>query len=142
MMARLARWLRLLGYDAPLLKKPPVQIKPDQVFLTRRRGWKNRPRVVYVLHDQLEDQLIQTVKKLDLQYKPQNIFTRCLECNLEVVPVLPSDVEGLVPEYVLHTAFRFSRCPGCGKVFWPGTHVDRSEAFLGKVFKKARKSSL
>lgn len=135
MMGRLARWLRLLGYDAPLLEKPPLQIKKDQVFLTRRKAWQNKVGVVFVLHDRLEDQLAQVTKTLGLNYQPQKLFTRCLECNLTVQSVSPSEVQGLVPEYILHTAESFSQCPGCGRVFWPGTHVDRAEGLLKVIWK-------
>ena len=31
-------------------------------------------------------------------------------------------VKGKVPFYTYNTQDEFYRCPGCGKVFWPGSH--------------------
>jgi uncharacterized protein with PIN domain len=39
-------------------------------------------------------------------------------------PVSPEDVAERVPPYVLRTQREFRRCPSCGRVYWPGTHVD------------------
>jgi uncharacterized protein with PIN domain len=35
-----------------------------------------------------------------------------------------------VPERVARTQRELSRCPGCGKVYWPGSHVERIRATL------------
>jgi uncharacterized protein len=135
MLGRLARWLRLLGYDAPLLLEPPRRLAEDEVLLTRRQRLQGRPRVVFIAHDRLEDQLRQVTSELGLRPDPQRFFSRCLDCNLSVEPIDRGQAAGLVPDYVLDTAPAFTRCPGCGRIFWPGSHgqraVQRLAAILG-----------
>jgi hypothetical protein len=51
-------------------------------------------------------------------------------------PVAPVEVAGRVPPYVLKTQTEFCRCPGCGRVYWPGTHLqamrDQIEKFTNE----------
>lgn len=126
MLGRLARWLRLLGYDAPLLAEPSLSIGAEEVLLTRRRCLRGRPRVVFIAHDRLEDQLRQAVFELGLRPDPSRFFTRCLDCNLPVEPIDCGQAAGLVPDYVLDTAPALHRCPKCQKIFWPGSHGERA----------------
>ncbi len=127
MLGRLATWLRLLGYDTPLIERPPAFPPPGAVLLTRRQRLAGRPGVLLVAHDRLEDQLRQVLQELNLRPDPRLRFSRCLRCNLEVRPLQRQDAAGLVPDYTLATAPAFTRCPGCGQVFWPGSHGARAE---------------
>jgi uncharacterized protein len=130
MLGRLARWLRLLGYDAPLVKRPPAQAGPDEVILTRRRAWQGRPGVLLVQPDRLEEQLKQVAAALDLRPDPSRLFSRCLDCNALVEPLAREKAAGRVPDYVLDTAESFTECPSCHKVFWPGSHGKRARVRL------------
>lgn len=133
MLGKLARWLRLLGEDAPLLSKPRLSLGPDEVLLTRRLGLKNRPGVLFVEHDRLEDQLGQVLSELQLTPDPGRFFNRCLECNVLVVPLARELAEGLVPDFTLETAESFTQCPNCKKIFWPGSHGERARERIIKM---------
>ena len=56
------------------------------------------------------------------------------ECNglLEERP--KTAVRGLVPEHVFSTQERFAGCPGCGKIYWQGSHADRILARPAPLF--------
>lgn len=133
MLGKLARWLRLLGEDAPLLSKPRLSLGPDEVLLTRRLGLKNRPGVLFVEHDRLEDQLGQVLSELQLTPDPGRFFCRCLECNVLVEPLARERAEGLVPDFTLETAESFTQCPECKKIFWPGSHGERARERIIKM---------
>lgn len=133
MLGRLARWLRLLGYDAPLLPRIPAQAPPGEALLTRRKAWQDRPGVVFIAHDLLEDQLRQVLSELGLTPDSSRFFSRCLECNVPVQPLARADAAGRVPDYTLDTAESFTQCPRCGKVFWPGSHGKRAGERLGQI---------
>jgi uncharacterized protein with PIN domain len=49
-------------------------------------------------------------------------FSRCPECNGELVDISHEEAAALVPPYVWHTQRHFRRCTRCGRVFWKGTH--------------------
>ena len=129
-LGRLARWLRLLGLDAPASsgrrQRPPL----GDFLLSRRRALEGRAGVLVLTDDHLAGQLRTVLSRIGPTPDRSLWFTRCLDCNLPVEPVDPAELPALVPEHVLYTAPSFSRCPGCGKVFWPGSHGERAEKLL------------
>lgn len=133
MLARLARWLRLLGHDARILEKPPVRVPPGTLFFTRRTAWAHREGVVFISHDKIKDQIRQAVNSLPEAVGPGGLFSRCLECNEPVEPLDREKAVGRVPDFIGATAERFFICPKCQKVFWPGSHGQRASKMLGSL---------
>ena len=92
MLGRLARWLRVLGFDAAYRKELPgdrlltLAAREDRVLLTRDgrlRDPRGRARVVRIHSEQFREQLRELDRVLPLggvETRPQ----RCVECN-EVV---------------------------------------------------------
>lgn len=136
-LGRLARWLRLMGVDAPSAHSAPPRLPPGEAFLTRTRRLAGRPGFVLVLPDRPDEQLAQVAAELGLTLKPELLFSRCLDCNLPVEPISREQAAGSVPVYTLHRASGFTRCPGCGRVFWPGSHGPRARAMLERALAKA-----
>lgn len=134
MLGSLARWLRIMGYDAPLRQGDWPRPGPEEVVLTRRQNAQAKPGHLYVGSDKLDEQLRQVTAALGLRLDPGRLFTRCLDCNLEVLPIGRDQAADLVPEHVRRTAAGFTRCPKCRKIFWPGSHGmhtrERLEAML------------
>ena len=132
-LGRLARWLRLLGWDARLVERVPPAGREGWLVLTRRRALAGRPGVLMVESDLLDDQLAQVLDELNLKPQPENFFSRCLDCNQPVVNISKEEAASQAPDYILHTTTRFTRCPQCGKIFWPGSHGLRAAARLEKI---------
>jgi uncharacterized protein with PIN domain len=143
-VGRLARWLRALGYDAdyaPRLDDPQLvatALAQGRVLLTRdAQLMQRRPiatgqlRAVLLREDQVDNQLRQLRSELGLDGKAA--LTRCLECNLELEPRQKAEVADRLPPYVRATQGRFSACPGCQRVYWPGTHWDRMRARIAAL---------
>jgi uncharacterized protein len=135
-VGRLARWLRALGYDAdyePRMADPQLvgrALAERRVLLTRDAGMMRRRaiaggavRAVLLRDDRVEEQVRQVVRELRLV--PDRPLTRCLDCNFELEPRPKSAVLDRLPPYVRLTQERFSQCPRCGRVYWPGTHWQR-----------------
>jgi len=131
MLGRLARWLRLLGYDA--LYDPSADDRAlarcaaasGRILLTRDRGLLARrlvTRGLLIHDDRLAGQLRQVAAECGLALDPARCFTRCLACNAETREVSRDEVAGRVPPFVLRTHERFRACPGCGRVYWAGSH--------------------
>ncbi len=130
MLGRLARWLRILGYDAAYADLPDDALvalaqAEGRVLLTRDTRLVRRPDVgphAFIQHDRVQDQLRQVTAAFDL--RPGRAGTRCLRCNV-ALEALPRDAAaGRVPPYVWHTQQQFVRCPACARIYWPGTHWD------------------
>ena len=141
MLGRLAKSLRTLGYDTS--SRPDIDdealtraaLREGRVLLTRDRevAATSLPvRVVLITSDHLAEQLVQTVRELDLTPGPE-LFTRCLICNVPVEDVPRPAVEGLVPTYVFETQERFARCPSCERVYWAATHVEHAREWFESV---------
>ena len=141
MLGRLAKSLRMLGFDVFYkagiddLEFKRLALREGRIALTRDHeiAESSLPiRIVLIESDHLEDQLVQTVRELDLDVSG-SLFTRCLVCNVPVEEVDAASVADRVPPYVLETQERFSRCPGCGRVYWAATHVENAREWLGRV---------
>lgn len=134
MLGTLAKWLRLLGYDAAIAANhaPDVELvrrarAERRVILTRDRELAGRRGVqaLLVVDDDLDAQLMQVAGALDLP-SPQP-GSRCVHCNAALQPAKHEEVAGDVPPYVLQTQPAFRRCPACGRVYWRGTHWQQFE---------------
>jgi uncharacterized protein len=140
-VGRLARWLRALGYDASyhtrigdaeLVREAAAE---SRVVLTRDRDLTKRRviqsgvvRAILIRDDDVTKQLRQVFAELGLELK--EALTRCIECNSELQPRVPSTVAERVPPYVRMTQSRYSECPDCGRIYWAGTHWQRMREVL------------
>ena len=133
MLGRLAKWLRVLGYDTHYQTSylPEVMnalVTEGRLLLTRhgKRVQMFGTQALLVHGDQVGDQLMRLAKDLHLKPCPSARFTRCLRCNGLLKKACESDARERVPEYVFHqNADHIRFCPFCSNYFWPGTHRSR-----------------
>ena len=132
-VGRLAKWLRVLGYDAlfpadvednELLR---IALREERIIVTRDSGLAERHlatsgrlKVVLIRADNLKDQLGQVVRSLDLDATHQ--FSRCIRCNEPLGSLSRESVRDRVPDYVYKTQQEYAGCPLCHRIFWRGTH--------------------
>lgn len=144
MVGKLAKWLRILGYDVAYERKIDDRrlieraLAEDRLIMTRdehlvRRKFDPKLRFIFIRYDHLPDQLRQVVLELGLSVSA-GLLTRCTACNGPIFPVPAEAVAGRVPPYVRRTQSRFSRCPECHRIYWYGTHPERIQDRLKKVF--------
>ena len=131
MVARLARWLRLLGADvicdpalggAALLR---VAREQGRIMLTRDKRLKTAPQVLLVESNYLGEQLRQVLARFPFDTR-RYAFTRCSRCN-QPLRLIPRElVSRRVPPFVYASADRFAECDGCGRLYWDATHTERA----------------
>ncbi|MBI3947020.1 MAG: Mut7-C RNAse domain-containing protein [Armatimonadetes bacterium] len=141
-VGRLARWLRILGYDvtydafiadAELVRQALAE---ERIILTRDNGIVQRKaarRCVFVRDDHVEAQLRQVISECSLHLEPDRFWTRCPMDNAETHPVAKCAVADRVPPYTFRTHDHFSECPRCRRVYWRGSHLDRFRRRLAQV---------
>ncbi len=134
MLGRLAKWLRMMGYDVTFLADvDDIEVlrharAEGRFLLTRDRHLARRAGVLGVLisSQHLEDQLRELAEAGIIQ-GPLGV-TRCPLCN-EVLTELPrASARDRVPPYVYQTQNVFYECPACARVYWAGTHWQNVQA--------------
>ena len=133
MLGRLARWLRFAGFDATYLPDTPDPAVAGQAraegrwLLTRDRRLAARagPRVVLLRASTVGEQVAELRARLPLLVRRERFFTRCSVCNGCLVESASDEIRDRVPPYVAMHTSRFFACPGCGRIYWRGTHPDR-----------------
>ncbi len=140
-LGRLAKYMRLCGFDTSyerdLTDREIVNISVSQkrIILTRDKGllktrevthghWMRKTRPV--------EQLEEVIRNFELKnfMKP---FSRCLECNGVLVEVSKDEIDSKLPERTREYYTEFRRCPGCGRIYWEGSHYERMKKFLENV---------
>jgi uncharacterized protein with PIN domain len=138
MLGRLTRWLRTLGYDtafdAAIIDADLARrgIEEERTILTRDRRFPEQwrvPRLLVVEAERPLEQLREVARAFGLDARSR-LFTRCARCNATLAAVARAEVADRVPERVLRERDRFARCPGCGRVYWEGSHTARMRRLL------------
>lgn len=143
MLGRLARWLRLLGYDtfysphisdSSLIKTAK---KENRIILTRDTHFlrrKNLNDVLFLTSNYASGQLSEVINTFGLRNFSQS---RCVKCNGVLITVDDKKaVRDSVPEHVYIESSRFFKCADCSSIFWEGSHMQR---FKEKIYLTIRK---
>jgi uncharacterized protein with PIN domain/sulfur carrier protein ThiS len=137
-LGRLARDLRILGFDSRYesvladRKLVEISVEERRVLLTRDRELlmhRDLTHGIYVRGDRPREQLAYLVERLDLRESCRP-FTRCLRCNGELLPVEREEISEKVPPPVAQRHADFLSCPGCGRIYWRGTHWNRMKRWV------------
>jgi len=145
MLGRLAKWLRLLGFD--VLYYPDIEDREvirisrehDRTILTRdtrmlqSRGARD---AVFIRSDHISQQLLEIKDMLALH--DSDLGERCIVCNGNLHKVSErGEVQDLVPDYVYHNFESFMRCNVCGKVYWEGSHYKKIRERISEILRKS-----
>lgn len=129
-LGRLAKWLRILGYDTIYFTEENKSsliisaLREDRIILTRNRKLPSAKGIkfLYIRRDLVREQISQVIEELRLPLDEDLMFCRCIICN-EILNEIPKDkVKDRVAEYVFKTQEDFFTCPNCQRIYWQGTH--------------------
>ena len=137
MLRGLGRWLRAAGHDT-LIAEPGEGDKSllarsraeARVLLTRDRTLAERagPDGVWLRAVGLDDAARELRERLGLDWRFAP-FTRCLVDNAELDEAGP-EASQVLPPRARSLGGPLRRCPACGRLYWPGSHVRRMQARL------------
>jgi uncharacterized protein with PIN domain len=132
-VGKLARWLRMLGYDTIFvhdiddgllvdigLKEERVLLTRDTQIMLRHAVTSGKVKALLTPEDDPREQMRKVITEMKLDRERE--FTLCLECNVPLAPRSRDEVENLVPPYVYKTQTQYQQCPACGRIYWRGTH--------------------
>jgi hypothetical protein len=132
MLGTLAKWLIILGhdvlYESRIEDRRLVEIarREGRTILTCDRRLVERRAArdhILIRSQDLRAQIRQVLAERGLRIRKDRLFRRCIKCNRATRPVSRRSVRLEVPPYVYRTRRRFTRCPGCRRIFWRATHV-------------------
>jgi uncharacterized protein with PIN domain len=141
MLGRLARWLRVLGFDttydptAPDSELVARASAEGRLLLTRDRHLLRELRPARALEVQSSvplEQLRQVVDGLQLS-APAELFTRCILCNAPLTDVPTEERASVVPLASQGLPGPVRRCDQCRRVYWHGSHVRRMRVALERA---------
>ncbi len=129
-LGRLARFLRLLGFDTRYDKDrgDPELVRIStverRIILTRDVGLLRRGSVThgyFVRATDPREQVTEVVRRFHLarQLTP---FTRCMTCNGVLTSVAKEEVAHRLPPETRQHVDEFRICASCDKVYWQGAH--------------------
>jgi len=132
-LGKLAAYLRMIGLDtfyracADDRDLARISAAEHRILLTRDIGLLKRGRVThgyFVRETAPRKQLTEIAGRFDLA-RLMRPFTRCMQCNGELVEASPAEVAGRLPPRAAELYHEFRRCPDCGRVYWKGGHYRR-----------------
>lgn len=140
-LGRLARYLRMLGFDAvysnhagdaELVRRA---VEDRRILLTRDRGLLKHSAVTrgyWLRETDSRRQVAEIIRRFDLAggLRP---FSRCMECNQPLVAAERAEVRERVPQAVAAAPHEFLECPGCRRVYWQGSHYRRMSRWVGEL---------
>lgn len=144
-LGRLARYLRLLGFDSlyrnDYQDNELVDISSNhgRILLTRDRNLLKHARIThgcFVHHPHPLQQAEEVIQRLDL-YRSATPFHRCTHCNGLLKQVEKTDITDRLPPLTKKYYEQFWCCNDCGQLYWRGAHYKKISKLVNKLLKQA-----
>jgi len=136
-LGRLARWLRILGFDTVYFKEAKLAelilraLKDDRAIITRSKNITHlQKRTVMIKSEKVSGQLKECFDFLKLKVDTNKIFRRCTLCNFLLEEVKKEDIKEFVPLGVYKQQKVFRKCPQCNKIYWQGSHWEKAKEII------------
>ncbi len=132
-LGKLARYLRLLGFDTLYQTDyddatiVAISVAEQRIILTRDKGLLKRRDVTrghWLRNIQPRQQLIGVIGTFDLRSSLRP-FTRCTICNSSLERLAAAEVRDDLPAGLRDQFEQVTRCRGCRRLYWPGSHYDK-----------------
>lgn len=144
-LGRLARYLRLLGFDTLYFNNTYDDAQLAQmasngncVLLSRDRGLLKRSQVVHGYCLRSTDPRQQAA---DILHRYQlageiNPWRRCLRCNGMLRPVAKDEILHRLEPKTRRYYHDFQMCEQCSQIYWKGSHFAELERFIAQFLKR------
>lgn len=140
-LGKLARLLRLLGFDARYSNTyhdpeiVAIARREHRIILTRDITMLKRRAVTHgywVRATNPISQAREVLQRFDLRGQVQP-FTRCLRCNGRLHPVDRKEILSRIPPHVAAHHNDFLICETCHHLYWRGSHLRRLQAQIDQI---------
>ncbi|NOX79827.1 MAG: hypothetical protein GXP57_01815 [Deltaproteobacteria bacterium] len=137
-VGKLARLLRMAGFDTLYDrcwkddKLVALCCRERRILLTRDLGLLQRKQVEFGRYIRAlgpSEQLLEVIGLLGLE-RHVVPFSRCMVCNCPLQPIAKEKINHRLQPLTRKYYNSFSRCPGCRRIYWPGSHLDGMRQLL------------
>jgi uncharacterized protein len=140
-LGRLAGYLRMLGFDTQYRNRASdpelveTSVTEHRILLTRDRGLLMHSAVTRGYWLRTTDSRVQVAEILDRFDLAGGLrpFTRCMACNTLLRPADPNQARRRLPARTAERYDEFLECPGCGRVYWQGSHWRRMRRWIEEL---------
>jgi uncharacterized protein with PIN domain len=144
MFGRLARWLRMSGYDTvydvDLRDGRIVMIALDEerAVITRDRDVYHRAlsagvQATFIFSLNFPERLMQIIDEYGVSFQDSPVSPRCPMCNTNLKKADKKDIKAEIPEKVRDAYDEFWQCKGCSKIYWHGGHWKNISEIVEKM---------
>ncbi|CAB5160983.1 hypothetical protein D3OALGB2SA_5426 [Olavius algarvensis associated proteobacterium Delta 3] len=141
-LGKLAKWLRILGMDARYIRSGSIDraladCEPGRILLIRSRRIAKQERdrkIIFIRSNAPIRQLEEVIDAARIRRGDVRPFSRCIRCNVLISQVAKASVKYRVPDWVWEQHHHFHKCNRCGRIYWAGTHIDRSLLQIDALF--------
>jgi uncharacterized protein with PIN domain len=129
----------MLGYDTLLFGDGPddelrvLRQETGRTLLSRDSDFLGEPHTLVLTSDNHHEQLKNVVHSYSLDTSSYR-YSLCLVCNQPIQRVRAEDYAESVPIWVVKEAKPLWRCPGCEKLYWAGSHLNRMDDRFDRLF--------
>lgn len=143
-LGRLARYLRLLGFDCTYhngftdSEVAAISQRERRIVLTRDRRLLHRKIIthgLFVRAEQPRDQVREVLRRLHLHALVRP-YTRCARCNGLLAPVEKDVIAGRLQPKTRRYYDEFLQCRQCRQLYWAGSHHERSRHLINSFLEK------
>lgn len=140
-LGRLATYLRMLGFDVRYetscddQELSRISAREKRILLTRDRGLLKRGELTYgyfVRATEPRRQLLEVLRRFNL-FRAVAAFQRCLRCNALLQPISKESISDRLPPRTAECYHQFQICPGCDRLYWPGSHYEHMQRFIERI---------
>lgn len=143
-LGRLARYMRLLGFDCLYRNDfddqsiAEISCKTQRIVLTRDRKLLKRRIITYgyfVRTDIPKAQVRETLNRFNL-YASLAPLIRCTICNEKLINTEKTAVAHRLKPLTRQYYDKFLICSGCNRIYWQGSHSMRIERLFEEFFRQ------
>lgn len=147
MLGRLAKWLRIMGYDTIYFKaihdSELIRIARQQqrIILTRDTllAKTKKANPILLIHSNYTNEQLKEVLaflKGKIPILPE-LPPRCVYCNGQLILATKQSALNKVPDYIFLKQKTFLLCTDCGKIFWHGSHKKIMDETIKNLLQEA-----
>jgi uncharacterized protein with PIN domain len=140
-LGKLARYLRLLGFDTLYGREADddalvrISTLEHRILVTRDKALLKHKQIrhgCYIHSTEPRHQLCALVKRLDL-YRTVQPFQRCMRCNGLLKAVERAEIAHRLRPKTVRYFDEFKICGSCEQLYWKGSHYTRLVSLVEQV---------